>query len=230
MTLLSFLRNNRQLALRLGYALLFFMVAAGLFGFIAQDVHEGETLAFDQSVLRAINEHATKGLDSFFLVATEFGGVAFVSVVSALLFGYLLYKRRRYDALLLGVAVGGASLLNYIAKITFERQRPDLWTHLIQETSYSFPSGHAAGSSALAVAVVALLWRTKWRVPALIVAPLYVALIGFSRLYLGVHYLTDVVAGWIVGITWALLVVTLVYYRRARRKHRAAEPDEAATV
>lgn len=218
MTITSFLQNNRRLITRLTSSLALFVVAAGIFGYVAKNVHEGDTLAFDQSVLRAINEHSTKTLDTFFLIATEFGGVAFVAIVSALLFGFLLYKKRRYDALLLGAAVGGASLLNYIAKITFVRERPDLWSQLIRETTYSFPSGHAAGSSALAIAIAALLWRTKWRVPALIIAPLYIVLIGFSRLYLGVHYLTDVVAGWFVSIGWVTLVIILIYARRSRHK------------
>ncbi len=204
--------------MRLGISFLLFIVVASIFGFVAKNVHEGDTLLFDQSVLRAINEQSSRGLDTFFLIATEFGGVAFVSIGSLVLFGFLLYKKRRYDALLLGAAVGGASLLNYIAKITFVRERPDLWNQLIHETTYSFPSGHAAGSSALAIAVVAILWRTKWRIPALIVAPLYIALIGFSRLYLGVHYLTDVVAGWFVSIGWVTLVIVLIYARRSRRK------------
>jgi undecaprenyl-diphosphatase len=190
---------------------------AALFGYVAQNVHTGATLAFDQQFLRSINEQSTKGLDTFFLIATEFGGVIFVSVVSALSLAYLLYRRRRYDALLLAVGVGGAALLNYTAKLTFVRERPDLWNQLIQETTYSFPSGHAAGSSALAVCIVALLWRTKCRIPALIIAPLYIVLIGFSRMYLGVHYLTDIVAGWIVGISWTLIIISIIYYRRKKR-------------
>ncbi|RYF27698.1 MAG: phosphatase PAP2 family protein, partial [Chloroflexi bacterium] len=102
--------------------------------------------------------------------------------------------------------------------MTFERARPDLWQQLITETSFSFPSGHSAGSSALAVCIIALLWRTKWRVPALIIAPLYIVLIGFSRMYLGVHYLTDVIAGWIVGITWVLVVASILYARSNRKR------------
>lgn len=226
MTVPSFLQNNRRLFARLSTSLGLFVVAAAIFGYIAQDVHEGDTLAFDQAVLRTINEQSARGLDIFFLILTEFGGVVFVSIASAILFGLFLYKKRRYDALLLAMGVGGAALLNYCAKLTFVRERPDLWNQLLHETTYSFPSGHAAGSSAFAVVIVALLWRTKWRNPALIIAPIYIALIGFSRMYLGVHYLTDIVAGWIVGISWALLVVALVYYRRARRKRRIDEADE----
>ena len=226
MTTPSFFQNNKRLVVRLASSFIVFILFAATFGLVAENVHEGDTLTFDQSVLRSINEQSTPAFDTFFLVATEFGGVAFVVIVSAILLGWLLYKRRRYDALLLAAGVGGAALLNYCAKITFVRERPDLWSQLIEETTYSFPSGHAAGSSALAVVIVALLWRTKWRVPALIIAPLYIVLIGFSRMYLGVHYLTDIIAGWIVGISWVLLVVTLIYYRRARHASPSDQADE----
>lgn len=228
MTITSFLQNNKRLVLRLGISLVIFLAAASLFGLVAENVHEGDTLAFDQAFLRAINEHSTKGLDTFFLVATEFGGVLGVAVISALLFGFLLYKKQRYNALLLAAGVGGAALVNYIAKITFVRERPDLWEQLITETTYSFPSGHAAGSAALALCIVAILWRTKWRIPALIIAPIYILTIGFSRMYLGVHYLTDVAAGWILSTAWVTLVIVLVYARRSRHEARKSQKEPSA--
>lgn len=218
MTDISFLQNNKRLVTRLTLAFVLFLAAAGLFGFVATNVHQGDTLAFDQSLLQSINTASSPFLDRFFLIVTEFGGVAGVTIISTALFCFLVYANRRYGALLLAVGVGGSALINYIAKITFERARPELWSQLITETTYSFPSGHAAGSSALAICIVALLWRTKWRVPALIIAPLYVVLIGFSRLYLGVHYLTDVAAGWILSIAWVTIVIALVFARRSRRK------------
>lgn len=217
----DFLQNNRRLLTRIGLSFGLFLIAAGLFGFVSTNVHQGDTLAFDQSVLRSINEYSNGFLNTFFLIVTEFGGVAAVTVTSFLLFGYLLYKKNKYGALLLAVGVGGASLINYIAKVTFERARPELWSQLITETTYSFPSGHAAGSSALAICIVALLWRTKWRIPAMIAAIVYIPLIGFSRMYLGVHYLTDVLAGWILSIAWVTIVISLVYVRRSRRKQVA---------
>ena len=231
MNLTSFLQSNKRLLLRLGISLVIFLAAASLFGAIADEVHEGDTTLFDQSVLRTINDTSTPALNQFFLIVTEFGGVAFVTIVSTVLFCYLLYKKQRYNALLLGAGVGGAALINYLAKITFVRERPDLWEQLITETTYSFPSGHAAGSAALAICVAALLWRTKWQVPALIVAPIYIVLIGFSRMYLGVHYLTDIFAGWILSIAWVTLVIALIYTRKSRReirKNHTSTPSEPA--
>lgn len=223
----DFLQNNRRLLTRIGMAFALFLAAAGLFGFVATNVHQGDTLAFDQSFLRSINTYSSPLLDSFFLVFTELGGVIAVTITSIALFSYFVYKRQRYNALLLGVGVGGAAFINYIAKITFERARPELWPQLIAETTYSFPSGHAAGSSALAICIVALLWRTKWRMLALVIAVPYILLIGFSRMYLGVHYLTDVLAGWVLSIAWVTIVISLVYVRRSRRKQPA---DERVTI
>ncbi len=216
MSLTTFVQNNKRLVTRIGMSLGLFLLVAGLFGVVADNVHEGDTLAFDQSVLQAINKTSTPELDRFFLILTEFGGVAFVALVTIALFCYLIYKKQRYNALLLGAGVGGAALINYLAKITFVRERPDLWNQLITETTYSFPSGHAAGSSALAICIVAILWQTRWRIPALILAAIYIPLIGYSRMYLGVHYLTDITAGWILSVAWATVVISLFYTRRSR--------------
>lgn len=227
MTDTSFFQNNKRLVTRLILSFILFLGAAGLFGLVSTNVHQGDTLAFDQSFLRSINSYSSPFLDSFFLIFTELGGVVAVTITSLTLFSYFVYKKQRYNALLLGVGVGGAALINYIAKITFERARPELWSQLITETTYSFPSGHAAGSSALAICIVALLWRTKWRIPAMVIAPLYIVLIGLSRMYLGVHYLTDVIAGWILSVAWVTIVIALIYARRSRHKQPA---DSQVTV
>jgi len=92
----------------------------------------------------------------------------------------------------------------------FHRDRPTFWHSLITETGYSFPSGHAMISSALIVGLIVLLWNTKWRITSIIVGGFIVLMIGLSRLYLGVHYPTDVVAGWSAGFIWALLVAMIV--------------------
>ena len=88
--------------------------------------------------------------------------------------------------------------------------RSDLWERLITETSYSFPSGHAMLSSMLAFAVIAIAWRTRYRLIATIAALLFMVLVSFSRLYLGVHYPTDIVAGWLVSVSWLLVVLAVI--------------------
>jgi undecaprenyl-diphosphatase len=114
--------------------------------------------------------------------------------------------RRRRAAVVLAVGVGGAALINTLLKLAFHRVRPELWTPLVVERSFSFPSGHAMVSSALACSVTYILWHTRWRWLAVGLGLAVVVAIGLSRLYLGVHYPTDVLAGWTVGFFWVVIV------------------------
>lgn len=198
-------------------ALVLFASASIGFLSIADEVRDGDTLAYDEAILKSINSFASPALDKFFVVATELGGFVAVPIITAVIAALLIRARRRYMAIVLLAGVSGAAALNLLVRLIFERARPDLWEQLIVEASFSFPSGHAMASSALAISVVAILWRTKWRVLSIVVGSLYMILIGFSRLYLGVHYPTDVIAGWLMSLSWILIVVGLVALYRQRR-------------
>lgn len=182
------------------------------FGVLATLVLNGVTNTFDESVLLWINQHASAGFDSFFVAFTELGGLIVVTAVSALLLGYFLYRKKYLKAILVAAGVGGAALMNIILKSIFDRPRPDLWEWLVVETHFSFPSGHATASMALALVIVALLWKTKWRAASIIGAALYIVSIGFSRLYLGVHYPTDILGGWLLGAAWIIIVINSIYW------------------
>lgn len=217
MDIATFLKNNKQLLSKLSLALGIFLVASIGFAMLAEEVHKGDTQQADVAVLQTIHANANPSLDAFFSVYTEIGGVVIVATITMLIVGYLWFTTRRYKALLLFFAVGGAALANYVLKFIFERARPDLWTHLVEETSFSFPSGHAMGSSAFAFGIVAILWNTKWRPIAIVLASVYIVSIGFSRLYLGVHYPTDILAGWLLGLVWVAFIASLVYLRMHRK-------------
>lgn len=223
MDILTFIKTNRQLVGTLSFALVVFLLASIGFAMIADEVRDGATLSTDEAILRAIHAQSTLVLDSFFTLYTELGGVVIVAALTMLIVGYLYVKGLAYKALLLIFAVGGAGAANYILKFMFERARPDLWTHLVEETSFSFPSGHAMGSSAFAFGIVAILWNTKWRPLALVCATLYIVSIGFSRLYLGVHYPTDILAGWLLSLVWVVAVASFVYIRMYRKKNSKAK-------
>lgn len=198
---------------------LFLAVSIG-FASLADEVHEGETLAFDRAILEGIHSYATPFWDSFFLTVTHLGDVVLVAGITAALIIALSIKKKYKYALLVTAGVGGAALVNLILKLLFERARPDLWQQLVVETSFSFPSGHAMASAALACCVIAVFWRTKYRIPVFIAAVLYTFIVGFSRLYLGVHYPTDVFGGWLLSTTWVLTVIGVLYgwgiYRRSK--------------
>lgn len=198
---------------------LFLAVSIG-FASLADEVHEGETLAFDRAILEGIHTYASGFWDSFFLTVTHLGDVVLVAgLTAALIIGLSIKKKYKY-ALLVAAGVGGAALVNLILKLLFERARPDLWQQLVVETSFSFPSGHAMASAALACCVIAVFWRTKYRIPVAVAAVLYTIVVGFSRLYLGVHYPTDVIGGWLLSTAWVLTVVGILYgwgvYRRSK--------------
>jgi len=182
------------------------------FCLLAVAVMSGTTAGFDTATLEWINTHASPFFDTFFVAISNLGDVIFVIFVGLLLLAYLLYTKQYHKALFVVLGIGLSALFNVILKGIFERTRPDLWEWLAIETSYSFPSGHATASMALALCCVAILWRTKWRTVTITSASAYVLLIGFSRLYLGVHYPTDILGGWLLSLATVSLVALIIYF------------------
>ncbi len=188
----------------------------GIFVVIASGVVRNGTLAWDVAVLFGINARSHDVADSIVLAVTHLGDIAVIILFTAIVTG-LLMKRRQFFAIPYVLAtIGGGIVLNVLLKAAFQRDRPELWTLLTHEATYSFPSGHALMTSAFAVLVIGLLWRTKWRAVSVVAGAMYVALIGFSRLYLGVHYPSDIAAGWCVGAAWAIVVLVAMRERQRR--------------
>lgn len=132
----------------------------------------------------------------------------------------VLAALRKYrEGFFAGVALAGSGILNVAAKHYFGRARPSLWESLSPETTYSFPSGHAMGSMTLAAVLVLLAWRTRWRWPVLVLMSAFVVMVGLSRVYLGVHYPSDILAGWAAALAWTLGVFLLVFRRAYRPWH-----------
>lgn len=193
------------------------------FGKLAEDIFEHQSFFFDEPILLFLHRHTSTGFDQvmlfFSLIGNRFGVVPIV----VLGFLFLLYRRRWGDALFWGVALGGAGLLNLIAKPYFSRIRPELWLSLAPETNFSFPSGHAMGSMALAAVFFVLAWPTAWRWFAITFGSLFVLLVGLSRLYLGVHYPSDILAGWMASLSW-VIGVSFIFYRKPVKPTPRAEP------
>jgi undecaprenyl-diphosphatase len=205
---------------RLIVAFLAFMLAASGFTFIAHKIREGDTLHFDTSVLLLIHRHASPLLDHTMIAITNIGGLAGTVSMTALIVGVLWVRRRKVAALMVACGVGGAAVISVVMKSLFDRTRPDLWAQLVHETSFSFPSGHAMASAALALSLMAVFWRTKWRPLVVTLGTVYIILIGFTRLYLGVHYPTDIMGGWLLSLAWVVLVAWLIT-RYVELKQRA---------
>ncbi len=173
-----------------------------VFGSLAEDVWAREGFAWDLPLLRLVHARATPTLDTTMLFFTRVGAplpmIAFVGVILLA----LLARRRWHAAAFFALAVGGAAGLNVVAKLVFQRARPALWPSLVTETDYGFPSGHAMGSLAVVAALVLLLRGTRWRWPLLAIGGAFVAAVGLSRVYLGVHYPSDILAGWCASLAW----------------------------
>lgn len=182
------------------------LVATLGFVLLGLAMHMGATLAFDRQVLLSIYATAAPWQDTLWVTLTHMAGGAAVTVLLLGVAAVLLYRQQKLLALQFVASVGGAMVWSTLLKLAFERMRPELWEQLILETTYSFPSGHAIASSAITLSAVVLLWSTEWRRAALVAGAIYVVLIGYSRLYLGVHYPTDIVAGWLVSIVWVSVV------------------------
>ena len=196
---------------QLGLAFILFWTPVVVFLKITGEIIERQPIKIDMTILDWIHAQASPTLDTIFLMFTSIGNVEYILPITIVLLTYLLIKRRRHSALIVFFGVGGAAAANLVLKSLFHRDRPVFWQSLITETGYSFPSGHAMLSAALVLCVLAIIWRTKWRVPAIILGGLVVFMIGLSRLYLGVHYPTDVVAGWSVSAIWVRIVVAVVH-------------------
>ncbi|MFN2567201.1 MAG: phosphatase PAP2 family protein [Gemmatimonadaceae bacterium] len=199
---------------------------------IAGEVREGETQAFDVAVLRYIETHHSPFLDKAMLEVT-FMGTGLIVMTIVLVSGMFLWlTKHKHSALLLIVATTGAILLNSLLKAGFDRPRPQIFEWGQHTVSSSFPSGHAMSAATVYMTVAYLAARLQRRrisrVLTLLAAIIVVVLIALSRLYLGVHYPSDVAAGVVIGIAWAalcmaMLEVTLLYGRRRSATLRAAE-------
>ena len=219
------------------------IVALGLWGFlhIAEEMGEGETRSFDASVLLAMrtgDHHQPIGPAWLPLAATDItalGGFTVLTLLTVVATGYLAIAKKYADALVLLAAMLGATLLSESLKLGYARPRPDLVAHAVETMGASFPSGHATLSAAAYLTIGALLAHAqeKRRVKTYIhVTAVFIALlIGVSRVYLGVHWPTDVLAGWCLGAAWSIACVTVANlltkhssFRGSRSENPPARP------
>src|SRR2546423_2624909 len=194
------------------------------FGALAEDVWQREGFAWDAPILLAIHRVATPEPDRLAVAVTMVGGARGMAPMCLLALGVLLARRRWRAATFVALAYGGAVALDALAKAAFRSARPHLWVSPAPETGYGFPSGHAMGSMALLAALVILAWPTRGRWLALLVGAAAVTAIGLSRLYLGVHYPSDVLGAWAAALAWVIGLRLILAAPRPRVWRPAAPP------
>jgi undecaprenyl-diphosphatase len=185
------------------------------FGLIAQEVVEGEPLWFDRALLLAFRDPENPAvpvgpawLPGAARDVTSLGSTVVLGIVLLAVVGYLLLAHKRTAAwLMLGSVLGGLAV-NSLLKYAFARPRPDIVPPAVEVFTASFPSGHATLSAITYLTLAAILGRTQpavsIRIYFVVLAAFVTGLVGVSRVYLGVHYPTDVLAGWCIGAAWAI--------------------------
>jgi membrane-associated phospholipid phosphatase len=192
------------------------------FAVLGEDVAENEALTrWDTRLNRWLHVHSSPALTRAFELLTTTGGFVFLLLVTLGAAVLLLGRRAFAEALLLALAFAGAELITIETKDAFARARPPLHDPHLTFNTFAFPSGHALVSTAVygAVAIVVLrrLCGAASRAAVIAGTVLLVALIGFSRIYLGAHYASDVLAGMSLGLAWLTLCVLVLTVRERRR-------------
>ena len=211
--------------MHLTLGILALVVAAWIFGVIADEVSHGAPITLlDVRLANWFHARATPGVTHAMLFITTWNSVAGVLVMAAVL-GWVLFRRRLDDWLLaLIAAVPGGVAVNVLMKFAFARARPVFEQPIVTLDTFSFPSGHSSGATLfygfLACLLVRHVTAPGRRASIIAAAALMVTLIGFSRIYLGAHYLTDVLAGIAEGLAWLAICITTVSTLRRRRAAR----------
>jgi undecaprenyl-diphosphatase len=186
-----------------------------LWGFssLVGEFHKKAVFPFDAPVLELLHAWETPALNRLFVFTSRVGYLWGVVPMDTIILVFLVARRRFRDGLFFGLAVVGSAALNIAAKNHYARVRPDLWISLAPETTYSFPSGHAMGSATLSVAIILLSWPSRWRWAVIVAGVAFVLAVGLSRIYLGVHYPSDILAGWTAAMAWTFGMYMLVDQR-----------------
>jgi undecaprenyl-diphosphatase len=213
------------------------VLASLVFLAIADTISEGDGWHADQAILRALRRAddssrviGPRWLGPAFRDLTSLGGAPVLTLVTFIVLGDLLIVGRARAAAFTAASIGLGALLNPLLKLGFDRPRPEVVPHLVEATSSSFPSGHSMGSAIVYLTLGALL-ASQSESPArglyaLTVAALLSALVGVSRVVLGVHYPTDVLGGWAAGLVWAIASYKLS--RRLQKQGRLEPPMPVA--
>jgi len=190
---------------------------------LGDDILEKDVISFDTSIVNYVYSLRSEMMTKAMMLITALGSPVAALIFSLIVIVYL-YKKKKNEAILFSFILISAAILNSLLKIFFARPRPTLLP-LVRETSYSFPSGHAMDSFVFCTMVSYFVYRNtkdkKLTLLVSVVSAILVGLIGFSRIYLGVHYPSDVLAGYATGLLWCTSIIVLeklIVLREKRKK------------
>ena len=206
------------------------VAAGGILGFlrVVTELGDDRSAAFDRAVLLALRNPADitdplgpQWLEQTALQITALGSTTVLTIVTVIVAAWLLLVRQLGAAAFVTIAVVGGAALSNLVKYSFARVRPELVPHIDLVSGNSFPSGHALSSAVVYLTLGTLLTRLRpergHKIFLLSVATILTLLIGITRVYLGVHWPTDVLAGWCLGATWAMLCWAAALWMQRRR-------------
>jgi Membrane-associated phospholipid phosphatase len=203
------IKEQNQVLLR---SFVFTIIVLLIFGWIAQLVSGQRIAAFDRKVTDAVRSLHSDAMTMVMKAFTELGSeflVLLLIVAFAAILGFIGYRRELI--FYLGV-IGASALLNLLLKTMFQRARPDI-NRIIEASGFSFPSGHSMSAFTLYGITIYFLWkhlRYRWmRATVIVIGAVLIAMIGISRIYLGVHYPSDVIGGYLVSAAWLIMSIGL---------------------
>ncbi|MCM1983902.1 phosphatase PAP2 family protein [Lyngbya confervoides] len=185
---------------------------------LSDEVLEQEAFAFDKAILLYLHQHATPMLDALMIHITRLADPKTVVPIAIAVFLFLRWRHHRLEARFFALNALGGVVLSYGLKLIFNKPRPQLWSQMISEESFSYPSGHALGSVVIYGFLAHLLAYLYPPYCFLFygIAGVLIVAIGFSRLYLGVHWPTDVLAGYGVGFLWVSVCLMLMRLQKIK--------------
>jgi membrane-associated phospholipid phosphatase len=195
-----------------------YLLILGVVAWLCTEVWEKEAFSFDRAFLLWLHQFANPQLDRLFLFFTSLGDPPAVVTIFMMAIAWLFLKQHYTDGLRLTIVCAGGVVINQGMKLFFAKPRPELWPRLIADLSFSFPSGHAVGSMVV-YGFIAYILAKKWppsKQYIYAIASVVILAIGLSRLYLGLHYPTDIIAGYGIGILWLTTCLKLDFsWRRS---------------
>jgi len=201
-------------------------VPVQIFGELAEEIWKKEGgFPWDVPILLAIHSTTSPQLDAFAINLTKLGAYWGVFPLSVAIVLILAFRRKWRFLIYALITYLGSVIIVRTAKLILQRVRPSLWESPAPESDFGFPSGHAMGSMTFAIVLIILTWNTRWRWLTVVGGIVFAIAISWTRMYLGVHYPSDIIAGWMASIAWAVGVCLVI---RPHRSQRRLEKEEEA--